>query len=191
MSLPKFFMPVPCYYKTVKFTIPWTICWCHLTEVYRFGKKKHIIFSIFTYQWAKIAKSVNQSRFQWKLEFRSSYAIKLYDVSSLAKATSFHPNLKLSLEKSKEKIHFLYVVLKIKARRIVTDPYWKPKDGHQYLNHFMPCSSPKKANYISSNAPINLLTTNVPIIEKPVTWFGLQINWLVSIWCEHESLISY
>ena len=26
------------------------------------------------------------------------------------------------------------------------------------------------------------LTTNVPIIYKPVNWFVLQINWLISVW---------
>ena len=29
---------------------------------------------------------------------------------------------------------------------------------------------------------LNPLTTNVPIIQKPVCWFAEQINWLVSIW---------
>ena len=28
----------------------------------------------------------------------------------------------------------------------------------------------------------NPITTNVPIIKKPVSWFAEQINWLVSIW---------
>ena len=35
---------------------------------------------------------------------------------------------------------------------------------------------------------INLLTTNIPIIKNPVSWFGEQINWLVSIWWKHWSL---
>ena len=35
---------------------------------------------------------------------------------------------------------------------------------------------------------INLLTTNAPIIQKPVSWFAEQIKWLVSIWWEHWSL---
>ena len=34
----------------------------------------------------------------------------------------------------------------------------------------------------------NPLTTNVPIIQKPFSWFAEQINWLVSIWWEHWSL---
>ena len=34
---------------------------------------------------------------------------------------------------------------------------------------------------------LNLLTTNVPIIQNSVSWFGEQINCLVSIWWEHWS----
>ena len=34
----------------------------------------------------------------------------------------------------------------------------------------------------------NPLTTNVPLIQKPVNWFALQINWLVSTWEGHWSL---
>ena len=32
---------------------------------------------------------------------------------------------------------------------------------------------------------INPLTTNVPIIKKPISWFALQINWLVCLWWGH------
>ena len=32
------------------------------------------------------------------------------------------------------------------------------------------------------NLTFNTLTTNVPTIKKPVNWFALQINWLVSLW---------
>ena len=35
---------------------------------------------------------------------------------------------------------------------------------------------------------MNPLTTNISIIQKAVSWFALQINWLVSIWWEHRSL---
>ena len=31
---------------------------------------------------------------------------------------------------------------------------------------------------------INLLTTSVPIIQKPVRWFAEETNWVVSIWWE-------
>ena len=47
----------------------------------------------------------------------------------------FHPNLKFTYEKSKEKINFLDVVIKIKEGRIITDLYCKPADDHQYLHY--------------------------------------------------------
>ena len=47
----------------------------------------------------------------------------------------FHPNLKFTYEKSKEKINFLDVVIKIKESRIITDLYCKSVDCHQYLNY--------------------------------------------------------
>ena len=34
----------------------------------------------------------------------------------------------------------------------------------------------------------NPLTTNIPTIEKPVSWSAEQINWLLSMWREHWSL---
>ena len=45
----------------------------------------------------------------------------------------FHTNLKFTYEKSKEKINFLDVVIKIKEGRVITDLYCKPTNGHQYL----------------------------------------------------------
>ena len=45
----------------------------------------------------------------------------------------FHPNLKFTYEKSREKINFLGVVIKIKEGRVITDLYCKPTDGHQCL----------------------------------------------------------
>ena len=47
----------------------------------------------------------------------------------------FHPNLKFTYEKSKEKINFLDLVIKLKDGKIVTDLYCKPTDSHQYLNY--------------------------------------------------------
>ena len=41
---------------------------------------------------------------------------------------------------------------------------------------------------ISSNIVINLSRTNIPIIQKRVNWFAVQISRLVSIWWEHWSL---
>ena len=46
----------------------------------------------------------------------------------------FHPHFKFTYETSKEKINFLDVVIKIKEGRIITDPYCKFTDGHQYLH---------------------------------------------------------
>ena len=47
----------------------------------------------------------------------------------------FHPNLKFTYEKSKEKINFLDLVIKLKDGKIVTDLYCKPADNHQYLHY--------------------------------------------------------
>ena len=47
----------------------------------------------------------------------------------------FHPNLKFTYEKSKEKIDFLDVVIKIKEGRVIADIYCKSTNGHQYLHY--------------------------------------------------------
>ena len=47
----------------------------------------------------------------------------------------FHPNLKFTYEKSKDKFNFLDVVIKIKDGKIITDLYCKPTDGHLYLHY--------------------------------------------------------
>ena len=51
----------------------------------------------------------------------------------------FHPNLKFTYEKSKEKINFLDVVIAIKKGRIITDLYCKPTDGHHWYLHYDAC----------------------------------------------------
>ena len=53
--------------------------------------------------------------------------------NSLMTSINLHPNLKFTYEKSKVKISFLGVVMKMKEGRIITDLYCKPVDGHQYL----------------------------------------------------------
>ena len=45
----------------------------------------------------------------------------------------FHPNLKFTYEKSRKKISFLGLVIKLTDGKIVTDPYCKSVDSHQYL----------------------------------------------------------
>ena len=53
----------------------------------------------------------------------------------LEELNKFHPNLKFTYEKSKEKVNLVDVVIKIKEGRIITDLYCKPADGHQYLHY--------------------------------------------------------
>ena len=36
----------------------------------------------------------------------------------------------------------------------------------------------------------NLLNVSIALIKKPVNWFAVQINWLVSIWGQHWHLIG-
>ena len=73
----------------------------------------------------------------WKRFVDSIFFIWTESEASLEKfledLNKFHPNLKFTCEKSKDKINFLDVVIKIKYSRIITDLYWKPTDGHQYL----------------------------------------------------------
>ena len=47
----------------------------------------------------------------------------------------FHPNLRFTYEKSKEKINFLDLVIKLTDGEIVTDFYCKSTDSHQYLHY--------------------------------------------------------
>ena len=47
----------------------------------------------------------------------------------------FHPNLRFTYEKSKEKINFLDLVIKLTDGKIVTDLYYKSTDSHQYLHY--------------------------------------------------------
>ena len=52
----------------------------------------------------------------------------------------FHHNLTFTYEKSREKINFLDVVIKIKEGKITTNLSCKPTDGHQYL-HYDSCNA--------------------------------------------------
>ena len=53
----------------------------------------------------------------------------------LRNSINFTLILSLLMEKPKEKINFLDVVVKIKKGRIITDLYCKPTDGHQCLHY--------------------------------------------------------
>ena len=51
---------------------------------------------------------------------------------------NFHPNVKFTHECSREEINFLDVAVKVNHGEFITNLYWKPTDGHQYL-HFASC----------------------------------------------------
>ena len=53
----------------------------------------------------------------------------------LKKLNGFHPSIKFTFEKSKMKVNFLDVVIKIKNGRLSTDLYSKPVDSHQYFHY--------------------------------------------------------
>ena len=63
---------------------------------------------------------------------------------------------------------------------------WCLKDGAIDKRLHLPLE--KRLTKIILSFLVNPLTTNVHIIQKPVSWFAEQINWLVSIWWEHWSL---
>ena len=48
----------------------------------------------------------------------------------LKEFNGFHPSIKFTFEKSKMKVNFLDVVIKIKNGRLSTDLYSKPVDSH-------------------------------------------------------------
>ena len=47
----------------------------------------------------------------------------------------FHSNFRFTYEKSREKINFLDVVIKMKESKISTNLFCKPTDRHQYLHY--------------------------------------------------------
>ena len=49
----------------------------------------------------------------------------------------FHPNLKLTYEKSKEKTIFLDLVIKLTDGKTVTDLYSKPTDSQEIVTYIM------------------------------------------------------
>ena len=56
----------------------------------------------------------------------------------LKELNGVHPSIKFTFEKSKMKINFLDVVIKIKNGSLSIDLYSKPVDSHQYL-HYNSC----------------------------------------------------
>ena len=74
----------------------------------------------------------------WKRFIDDIFFIWTYSEENLNKfpkdLNEFHPDLKFKYEKSKEKINFLDLVIKLTDGKIVTDLYCKPTDSHQYLH---------------------------------------------------------
>ena len=70
----------------------------------------------------------------------------------LNRLNSFHHNLRLTHEHSRESLNFLDVIAKIQQGKFVTDLYCKSTDGHQYL-HFDSChTSHMKTSIVYSQA---------------------------------------
>ena len=67
----------------------------------------------------------------------------------LERLNSFHPNLKITSECSREEINFIDVTVKLNNNQFVTDHYYKPTDYHQYLhdNSFHPDHMKKSSVY--------------------------------------------
>ena len=45
-------------------------------------------------------------------------------------------------------------------------------------------------DYVIKHQMLNPLSASVALIWKPVNWFAVQINWLVSIWGQHWHLMG-
>ena len=74
-------------------------------------------------------------------------------------------------EKSKEKINFLDLVIKINEGRIITDLYCKPKDGHQYL-HYDSCYADHITRLIIFSQTLRLKNNDLNVhVEDLKTWF--------------------
>ena len=52
----------------------------------------------------------------------------------------FNPNLKFTCEKSGKELNLLDVIEKIRSDKLITNLFWKPVDGHQYL-HYKFCNA--------------------------------------------------
>ena len=68
----------------------------------------------------------------------------------LKELNGFQPSIKFTFEKSKMKVNFLGVVIKIKNGRLSTDLYSKPVDSHQYLHYNLNLHH-KKIYHLQSN----------------------------------------
>ena len=53
----------------------------------------------------------------------------------MKKLNEFHPSLKFTYEYSRTKVNFLDVVVEIDAGQLISSPYFKSTDCHQYLHY--------------------------------------------------------
>ena len=74
---------------------------------------------------------------------------------SLKNFNKFHPNLRFVYRKSREKINFLDVVIKIKEGKITANLFCKPRDGNQYL-HYDSCHTEHIKRSIVFNQTLRL-----------------------------------
>ena len=79
----------------------------------------------------------------------------------------FHPNLRFTYEKLREKNNFLDVVIKIKEGKITTNLFGKPNDGHQYL-HYDFCHTEHIKRSIAFSQTLRLKRMTVENLKE---WF--------------------
>ena len=81
----------------------------------------------------------------------------------------FHPNLRFTYEKSKEKINFLDLVIKLTDGKIVTDLYCKSTDSHQYL-HYDSCHAEhiKRSIVFSQTLRLKRICSQESDLNSPV-----------------------
>ena len=90
---------------------------------------------------------------------------------------SFKRNLKFTYEKSRKKINFLDVVIRITNGVMTTDLYSKPTDGHQYL-HYESCHAEhiKRSIIFSQTLRLRRICTEkkdlLRNVEELKQWFG-------------------
>ena len=75
----------------------------------------------------------------WKISIDDIFFIWTDSEENLNKylkdLNDFHPNLRSTYEKSKQKINLSDLVIKPTDGKIITDLYCKPTDSHQYLHY--------------------------------------------------------
>ena len=100
---------------------------------------------------------------------------------SIEDVNKFYPNLKFTYEKSKEKINFLDVVIKIKKGRIINDLYCQSMNDCQYV-HYNSCHADHTKRSIIFSQKLRLKRTcseknDLNVHYKDLkTWFRKRGN---------------